>query len=670
MSVRQIVEVGIVGAGTMGSAIAQHFLMEGVKKVHLVDLNPKMLVRSEELIRASLQDAVQRGLVHSNNFDHLINNITFSDKTDCLVNCDLVVEAITEIEELKKKLFLEIETIIPPSTILVSNTSSLSVNELMKGLKFPERFFGVHYFYHAAKNKFLEIIPSELSSQETLQTLYSFYLHRNKIPIFVKDSPGFAVNRFFVPCLNEATRLLEEGVGTIACIDKISCAIFGISMGPFALMNATGVSVAAHAASSLGKHFGPFYSPSLILRRKASEGELWELDGEAAGDEEKIKRRMLASVFWPVIELTSEGVVSPEDVDLGAILGLKWLVGPCEMINNFGKTFVKGIVSDLFFNRNLSCPPILNGSPYEPVYKLSYVSSRIEGCCGIIEVNQPHTLNALNENVVQQLLEHFIRLENDLSLDRVIFQGRGKAFIAGADIKYFLRHMDSRDFEQIRRFAETTQDLFKKIANSSKTTVAYLNGLTLGGGLELALSCDYRISTNKTKLGFPETGIGIYPALGGTQRTPRLIGKGLAKFLISTGKLLNAEEAKQMGLIDFLSDSPLEEAALASFSFDLKNAREKMESPLEEKFKTFRGDIELEVFDADEELRKYTVFLKDKAPLALRKAMELVDQGSEMELDHALRLELESIPWIFSTKDAKEGLNSVISRKKPVYEGT
>ena len=198
-----------------------------------------------------------------------------------------------------------------------------------------------------------------------------------------------------------------------------------------------------------------------------------------------------------------------------------------------------------------------------------------------------------------------------------------------------------------------------------------MDGLTLGGGLELALCCGYRIGTPRTALAFPETGIGIYPGLGGTQRTPRLIGKGLAKFLIATGQMLDAERALQFGLIDLIIERVKNPVELAEMKLPTTPATAPIGESghlLEEAFADFNGTITAELFRNDV-LKKHEKVLKQKAPLALKKAMNLIDEGMRLELEQGLELELESLNWIFGTQDAKIGLSSILRRERPNYLG-
>ncbi len=194
-----ITTVGVVGAGTMGSAIAQHFIMKGLPVI-LVDQKQEFLDRGIGYIRESLGEALERRLIDQPTFDQILARLQCTTEQAELAKADLVVEAIFENLEVKKGLFAELEKVVGADCILASNTSSFLISEIAADLQTPERVVGVHYFYHAAKNKLVELIPSEKSDPEIVAVLENFYAFYDKTPILVNDAPGSAVNRFFVPC--------------------------------------------------------------------------------------------------------------------------------------------------------------------------------------------------------------------------------------------------------------------------------------------------------------------------------------------------------------------------------------------------------------------------------------------------------------------------------------
>jgi len=665
---KKIKIVGVIGAGTMGSAIAQKFAQEGFT-VYLNDREQKYIDKGLSGIRDVLEQGVKRKIFTQENVEEIIDRITGTYNQEDLKVCDLIVEAIFEDFEVKSNLFKALDKLVPNDTILATNTSSFSVSELAESVSHPERFIGLHYFYHAAKNRLVEIVSGKKTSEETYKAMQIFSVQSGKDAITTKDTYGFAVNRFFVPWLNESCKMLEEGVGTIAEIDTICMKTFNIGMGPFALMNATGVPIALHSQKTL-EHFGPSYKVSNRLEEQVASGNDWDLSGMdqvtiSADTEKAVNVRILGCTFFVCSQLLEEEVCTPVDLNRGAKIGLRWRKGPVDIMKYFGESEVKRIVSDYVSLYGEVAPKRIA----DENWKMEYVSLDYNGSRAAITMSRPEDMNALNEEVMSQLDEKFSEAESRSEIDTIILTGSGKAFVAGADIKFFVKNMRSNSVDNIVTFTKYGQEVFKKIDRSSKKVIAILNGLTLGGGMELALCADVLLAVPKTKIAFPETGIGIYPGLGGTQRTTKKIGKGLAKYLVLTGQMLGAEQAFEIGLVDGIIQ--------LSEVFDIVSGERdipvKTEIELSGKWKgldsLFRknsyktiisGDYSNGSMDVDN-VAKLAKTMSFKAPIAMDFAEELIEeaQGPASELDKLVD--------IFTTKDALLGLTSI--GRRVTYSG-
>ena len=669
---KPIATVGVVGAGTMGSAIAQHFVMKGLPVV-LVDQQQEFLDRGVGTMRDSLGEALKRGLIDQAAFEQILGRLQCSTEQSALASVDLVVEAVFENLQVKKSLFAQLEKVVAPGCILASNTSSFLVSEIAADLQTPERVVGVHYFYHAAKNKLVELIPGEKSDPQIVTALENFYNSCDKTPILVKDAPGFAVNRFFVPWLNEAARLYEEGFGSIAFIDRIACEVFGIGMGPFALMNATGVPIGMHAADGLASVLGPFYAAAQVLRRQVEAKQNWNIAdtghlNNGSDQAEVVTSRLVAASLGVAAQMVDEGVVDATATDLGARAGLRWPMGPFELLGKLGSGKVQEMVQSLFSQWELPLPECLFKADQQQALSLNWVTSQVIGSNGFIIFDLPDRMNPLGEQVMSQLDRCVDELNGRSDIDRIFIHGKGKAFIAGADIKFFLDAMAADDLPRIQTFTEFGQQVLNKISASSKTTIAYLDGLALGGGLELALACDYRIGTRRSTLAFPETGIGIYPGLGGTQRASRLIGVARSKLLIASGQFLNAKLAYAFGLVDAVIDPLYDWRDLANLVLDQTQPGRTEEPSEEREFAGFDGRLDHPLLSRPG-FEKQAKGIARKAPLALKKAMDLIDQGIKLDLQAGLQLELDSLQAIFATQDAQAGLSSILTGQKPTFVG-
>ncbi|MBI5779216.1 MAG: enoyl-CoA hydratase/isomerase family protein [Planctomycetes bacterium] len=674
----QFTKIGVVGAGTMGSGIVQKIAQENIPVV-MVDVKQEFVDKGLNNIKALLEEGAQKKIFSPEKVQQILNNIKGTTDINELKDADLVIEAVFEDKNVKVDLFKNLDKICQPTTILATNTSSFKVSELAQATSRPDRFVGLHYFYHPAKNRLLEIIPGAKTVAATIERAEDFASRTSKTAIVVKDAPGFAVNRFFVPWLNEAVRILDEGAANVVTIDEAAKRTFKIGMGPFLLMNVTGIPIAYHSTETLGRELGAFYATAKGLKAQFEKNVKWDLSGNI--DESKIEsigNRLLAVVFLVAAQLVDEGIASVEDVDRGAKIGLRWARGPFEMMNKTGMDKAQAMIKELCAKYQLAVPKIMAAQAAKP-WTFRLVDLSVKDSIATVTINRPEALNALNEEVVRQLEDAFSKAEQDKDVRVIVFEGKGKAFVAGADIGFFVKKIEQKKIDDIVEFTRKGQGLLLKIDKSPKTVVAKVDGLTLGGGAELALACDVILMTERASIGFPETGIGIYPGLGGTQRLARLIGKALAKYLIFTGDIVNAKQASEMGLAEFVSVANLNNQIKdIAKSPDPKARMLKtiMSSAQTEKTRALFSDDKLDSLmtgklaassDAIEaQLSKKVAF---KAPIALRLANKIIEDGLQATLEQGIQMELAFLPEIFSTKDAYEGLTSVLQRKRPVYKG-
>ncbi len=655
--------IGIVGAGTMGSALAQKFAQEGLSVI-LMDREQRFTDRGMSLIQGTLQEGAARRLFTEEDIKAILSRIQPTTDLVDLKRCDLIIEAVFEDLKVKQDLFQSLSGLVSQDTILASNTSSFRISDLAQSLSHPEWFLGLHFFYHAAKNRLVEVVAGEDTDPALIPEIMAFMQRVGKDPITCRDSHGFVVNRFFVPWLNEAVRLLEEGVADTGAIDAVACETFGCGMGPFALMNATGVPIAYHAERSLESAFGSFYAPAEGLMRQTESGQNWEISGGKPTDEETartIADRLVGSVLLICGQLLDENVCTAGDLSRGAGVGLRWSKTPVTLMETLGHDQARDIIQNIAERYSIPLPMSLSPEDWEP----DFVQSKVEGTVGTLILNRPEGLNALNPLVMDQLDRHFQTLDSDPHIDTIVITGLGKAFVAGADIKFFVDHIQQGTIPQIVEFTRRGQALFRRIDESPKRVIALLNGLALGGGLELALTADTIIALKSARMAFPETGIGIYPGLGGTSRPVRRIGLGLTKFLVYTGQMVSATQALEMGLVDDAVDWD----EFQSILNDPKGWKPQTK-PASDTWKSLaslfdRSSVEDLQRDSSltEREQKWVKKLAYKAPLALKLAEKLIDaqEGPEAELKH--------LDEIFRTQDALTGLRSVLTGERPVFKG-
>lgn len=255
-----------------------------------------------------------------------------------------------------------------------------------------------------------------------------------------------------------------------------------------------------------------------------------------------------------------------------------------------------------------------------------YLKVEKEGYIGIITVNRPEVLNALNREVLQEINKAAEYMEKDDEVRVVIITGAGeKAFVAGADIK----EMQPLNAVEGRSFGKLGQEVFRRLETMEKPVIAAVNGFALGGGCELAMAADIRIASEKAKFGQPEVTLGITPGFGGTQRLPRLVGEGRAMELILTGRMINAEEALRIGLVNAVY--PAEKLM--------------------------------------EEAKKLAEMIARNAPLAVKFSKAAINKGLQTDIDTAMAIEADLFGLCFATEDQKEGMKAFINKEKVEFKG-
>ena len=679
--------VAIIGAGNMGSGIAQKSAQEQFN-VQMVDREKQWVDRGEKIINDFLEEAIQRRIFKPEKVEEIKSRITGVVGTENVApDTDLVIEAVFEDFNIKKDVFNILDRVCGDKTILASNTSSLSVNELAKATGRPDKFVGLHFFYHPAKNRLIEIIPAETTSPESLAAVEQYCKTMGKVVIVCKDRPGFVVNRFFVPWLNEACHLVDEGVASIAQIDAVAEKAFNIGMGPFALMNLTGPSIALHATNYLAEQLNcARYYGAECLKQTIAESGMWDIGEITECDDETsqiISERLLGQVFAVSAQIVQEEICSIEDVDRGAKVGLRWAEGPFEIANKIGIKDAKRMAEKYAELAKFELPLWIKEK--EGLFDFNYIDTKIDDDIATIVLNRPEAMNALNEEVVRQLGTVLDDLNSRKEISTIVLEGAGKAFVAGADVKYFVDKIHEDSIKDIYDFTSYGHEVLNKLEKSQKTTIALTTGLALGGGLELALSCDYRIGTRRSQFRFPETSIGIFPGLGGTQRTPRICGIEASRYAVLAGNFLDSKVASALGIITHLIDS----AAINETVVTLSNAGKpqnkypcqpkNIEHPIS-KFATefYKNENMEEImsgkipknFNGDEKLASRQIkSLGFTAPIALGIANELLNQAIETgdDLDAGLNKELSNLNTIFESEDALEGLSALIEGRRPSY---
>ncbi|MCJ7503132.1 MAG: 3-hydroxybutyryl-CoA dehydrogenase [Acidobacteriia bacterium] len=280
----EIHKVGVVGCGLMGSGISQAAAVAGFPTV-VRELSQELLDRGLASIARSLAKFVEKGELTAVEKAQALGRLQPTLALEDFADCDLVVEAIVENLDRKKELFAELDRIVKPEAILASNTSSISITELMTATRRPTRFLGLHFFNPVPLMKLAEVVRTVATEPEVVQLGLDFARRLGKTPVLTTDRAGFIVNRLLIPYLVDAVRALQEGVGTIEDIDqgmKLGC---NHPMGPFALMDLVGVDTTCYITEILFNEFRESrFAPPPLLKRMVLAGMCGRKSGKGFYD--------------------------------------------------------------------------------------------------------------------------------------------------------------------------------------------------------------------------------------------------------------------------------------------------------------------------------------------------------------------------------------------------
>ncbi len=653
MKLEDVKHIAVIGSGSMGHGIAELAGLAGYT-VTMQDISEEVVNKGYENIKWSLQKLAEKNLVPKDVAEQAEKNITpVVDIEEAVKNADVVIEAAPEIMKLKKEIFEKLDQFTPDHAILASNTSSLSITDIGQVTKRPSQVVGMHFFNPPVKMALVEVIKGGDTDEATMKLIYDLSEKMGKTPVnVVKDVRGFIVNRVLVgPYLFEAGWIASRGEATVEEVDSRMKFYEGFPMGPFELQDLTGIDIGYHLTQEAGLPI-----PSLI-EEKVKAGEVGRKSGKGfydynnggadypqeAGknfDPSLIYSLMVNEAAW----LLENEVTTAEEIDLAVRLGAGFPEGILRRADKLGLdkllTTLEAKHKELNDDRYKPCQMFKDmvaqgktgeaagegfysyGQTAAASYHAIQLDIDTDTHVAWITLNRPDRLNAINEDMRNELPHAFAQLAKNDDVRAIVIQGAGdKAFSAGADITEFSA---GKPYE----FAELGE-FFTTPAECPKPVIAAIDGYCLGGGMELSLSCDFRLISKRSEMGQPEIHLGLIPGGGGTQRLARLIGTSKAKELCMMGDRISADEAHRLGLANQLYEDN-------EFSAKVK---------------------------------EFAETLAARAPVAVRMTKRVVDEGAQAPTSTALLLEREAFGLLFTTDDMNAGVTAFLTKQKPNFTG-
>ncbi|MBI4430894.1 MAG: 3-hydroxyacyl-CoA dehydrogenase [Candidatus Omnitrophica bacterium] len=340
-----IYKAGVIGAGTMGAGIAQAISYSGLPVV-LKDVNQELVDKGIARIREIYEGRVKKGKMNASEAEQKMALVSGTASLDDFKDVDIAIEVVPEKMDLKKKVFTELDQILPESAILASNTSALSISELGSATKRPHRVIGLHFFFPAHVMKLVEVIPGLATEEEVVTDTVAFSESLRKIPIRVAECAGFLINRLLMPYLNEAAFCLQEGAASLREIDEAAVK-FGLPMGPFTLVDNLGLDVCSDVVKVLLESYGNRMQPAPIWQKLYDKKRFGVKTGAGfynytGGSDDAVLNQCLQEaqqaakkketafsierIIYPMVNeaviCLQEGVSKAADIDLGLLAGV------------------------------------------------------------------------------------------------------------------------------------------------------------------------------------------------------------------------------------------------------------------------------------------------------------------------------------------------------------
>ncbi len=647
-------EVAVIGAGTIGPDIG-YYLKSAMPecKLVLIDIAEAPLKQAEQRIIGYTQKAIDKKKMKPDKAEVVRQNIVYTSDYDQLKNCKLIIEAATEDIPLKQKIFDMVENIVSDDAIITSNTSSIPADRLFLNMKNPGRTTVTHFFAPAWRSLPVEVISWEGGSRETLDYLFWFFAQTGKAPIITDNAICFILDRIFDNWCNESAYLLEQA--TVSQIDKVAEEF--VFAGPFFVLNMANGNPIIIETNSLQMEEGEHYKPAPILASvdrwlTHRPGSPVEITDEIRGI---VRDRLLGILFSQSFDIIDRGIGTTADLNFGCQVALGFRNGPLDLMRDIGDAEVDRIMQKFQAERPGFPMPQQSWADYQKFNRFILVDD-LDGV-KVITIRRPQAMNALNDELTDEILAVLNAFADDPTVRGFVITGYGTAaFSAGADIGKFPSMLgDSRSSAQYARDCAKVQVFMDQM---DKPVVAALNGLAMGGGLEIAIRCHSIVAMQNAVMQFPEITLGILPGIGGCVVPYRKWPQGAELFhdMICLGKPLSIQAAAEAGVVAETVDNFPALITAAIIQVDALQGNIPRIS---------EGKIEIPEIKVPEEPKAGNQALSKEA---VSIAVQTIKAGAETEsLADALEIGYEGFGEIACSDAAKEGISAFLERRKPNF---
>jgi enoyl-CoA hydratase/3-hydroxyacyl-CoA dehydrogenase len=546
-------EMAVIGAGTIGPDIA-YYLKSGLPqtKLYLVDIADEPLRNAEKRFKEYTQKSIARKKMKEEQAKALLDNIIYTTDYQAIRKCDLVIEAATEDLKLKEKIFEKLESIVSDDAIVTSNTSSIPADRVLSKMKNPRRSTVTHFFAPAWRSLAVEVVNWKGASPETIDFLFWFFATIGKAPVVTDNVICFMFNRIFENWVNEAAHLLDQA--SAAQIDAVAGEF--VSGGPFYVVNMGNGNLILYETNTRKMEEGAHYRPAKIFLSVES----WAVPRPGTKTpvpedvRKKVRDRLLGILFSQCFDISDRGIGTREDLNFGCQVGLGFRKGPFDIMRDLGEGEVNRIVDNYGRERPGFPQPKKPLSAYQD-FKRYLLVDELDGV-KIITIRRPEAMNALNESIMKEILAVLRENADKPEVKGFVITGYGnRAFSAGADIGQFPSTLGNR--EAAAKLARENSTLLVYMDRMSKPVVSAINGMALGGGLELAIRCHGMVALKQASFQFPEITLGISPGIGGCVVPYRRWPKAAPLFheMICFAKRISAKEAAEIGMVSTIAEN-------------------------------------------------------------------------------------------------------------------